>query len=219
VRAADATAARTVHAVLDEAPWPTGPALARDLVAALPPGALLVLGSSNPIRDVALAAGPRADLVVHANRGVSGIDGTVSTAIGAALAHGRPGYALLGDLTFLHDSTGLVIGADEPRPDLTIVVLNDRGGGIFTLLEQGAPEHTAAFERVFGTPHRVDLAALCAATGTPHRTAGTPAELVTALAPAKGLRVVEVPADRTILRDLHANLRKAVAAALRVTAG
>ena len=72
----------------------------------------------------------------------------------------------MGDLTFLHDSTGLVIGPDEPRPDLTIVVVNDDGGGLFSLLEQGAPEHAAVFERVFGTPHGVDLAALCAATGT-----------------------------------------------------
>ena len=83
----------------------------------------------------------------------------------------------MGDLTFLHDSTGLVIGPDEPRPDLTIVVVNDDGGGIFSLLEQGAAEHAAAFERVFGTPHGVDLAALCAATRTPHVLADTLDEL------------------------------------------
>ena len=76
-----------------------------------------------------------------------------------------PTYAIMGDLTFLHDSNGLVIGPDEPRPDLCIVVLNDDGGGIFALLEQGAPEHAGVFERVFGTPHGTDLAALCAATG------------------------------------------------------
>jgi len=65
----------------------------------------------------------------------------------------------------LHDATGLVIGPDEPRSDLLLVVLNDGGGGLFGLLGQGAPEHAAAFERVFGTPHTVDLVALCAATG------------------------------------------------------
>lgn len=214
VRAADSVAAGAVRAALDEAPWPTGLAVARDVVEALPPAALLVLGSSNPVRDVALAASPRADLVVHANRGVAGIDGTVSTAIGAALAHGRPGFALVGDLTFLHDATGLVIGADEPRPDLTFVVLNDRGGGIFAILEQGAPEHAHAFERVFGTPHRVDLAALCAATGTAHERADTPAELAKALEPTGGIRVVEVRADRGALRELHGALRTAVAEAL-----
>ena len=212
--AADAVAARAVREVIDATPWPTGPAVARDLVEVLPPDSLLVLGSSNAVRDVALAARPRQDIAVHANRGVAGIDGTVSTAVGAALAFGRPAYALLGDLTFLHDATGLVIGEGEPRPDLTIVVLNDRGGGIFSLLEQGAPEHAHAFERVFGTPHRVDLAALCAATGTPHVLAGDPDELAAALAPASGIRVVEVRADRSTLRDLHARLRTAVAEAL-----
>jgi 2-succinyl-5-enolpyruvyl-6-hydroxy-3-cyclohexene-1-carboxylate synthase len=183
-------------------------------VAALPPGAQLVLGSSNPVRDVALAAVPRPDVTVLANRGVAGIDGTVSTAVGAALAHDGPAYALLGDLTFLHDTTGLVIGPDEPRPDLTLVVLNDDGGGIFGLLEQGDPVHAAAFERVFGTPHGVDLAALCAATGTGHVLVELP-DLAEALVPAPGLRVVEVRADRRELRDGHAGLRAAIEAALR----
>jgi 2-succinyl-5-enolpyruvyl-6-hydroxy-3-cyclohexene-1-carboxylate synthase len=207
LRAADAAVAAAVRAVLDRAPWPSGLAVAADVLAALPAGALLTVGSSNPIRDVALAATPRADLTVHANRGVAGIDGTVSTAVGAALAHDGPAYALLGDLTFLHDSTGLVIGPDEPRPDLTIVVFNDDGGGIFALLEQGDPRHAVAFERIFGTPHGVDLAALCAATGVPHTAAGTPSELRAALAPAPGIRVVEVRAGRTGLRDLHALIR------------
>jgi 2-succinyl-5-enolpyruvyl-6-hydroxy-3-cyclohexene-1-carboxylate synthase len=219
LRAADAAAAKAVRAGLGRVAWPTGPAVARDVVAELPAGALLVLGSSNPVRDVAIAAQPRADLVVRANRGVAGIDGTVSTAIGAALAHRGPSYALLGDLTFLHDSTGLVIGPQEPRPDLTIIVLNDDGGGIFALLEQGAPEHASAFERIFGTPHGVDLAALCAATRTPYTLAGTQAELARALRPARGVRVVEVRADRGGLRELHADLRAAVAESLQPALG
>ena len=97
---------------------------------------------------------------VIANRGLSGIDGTVSTAIGAALGR-RPStrrFALMGDVTFLHDANGLVLGPDEPRPDLTIVVVNDDGGSIFAMLEQGAPEHADRFDRLFGTPHGVDLA-------------------------------------------------------------
>lgn len=193
-------------AVLDKA-LPAGLQVARDLVAALPDGAQLVLGSSNPVRDVALAAVPRPGLTVLSNRGVAGIDGTVSTAVGAALAHDGPSYALMGDLTLLHDTTGLVIGPDEPRPDLTIVVLNDGGGGIFGLLEQGAPEHAPAFERVFGTPQTVDLAALCAAMGVEHAT-GLPTD------PPSGIRVAEVRAERASLRDEHATLREAVAAAL-----
>ena len=155
-----------------------------------------------------------------ANRGVAGIDGTVSTAVGAALAHGAgPGYALLGDLTLLHDVTGLVFGPDEPRPDLTVVVLNDRGGGIFGLLEQGAPEHAASFERIFGTPHDVDLAALAAATGVAHALVRDPGGLAAAVAPAPGLRLVEVPGDRATLREGHAVIRAAVDAAVAAAVG
>jgi 2-succinyl-5-enolpyruvyl-6-hydroxy-3-cyclohexene-1-carboxylate synthase len=196
----------------------TGPAVARDVVAALPDDSLLVLGSSQPIRDADLAAVPRDDVTVLASRGLAGIDGTVSTAVGAALAHqevgGGPAYALMGDLTFLHDATGLVIGPAEPRPDLTIVVVNNDGGGIFGLLEQGGPEHAASFERVFATPHGTDLAALCAATGTTYVRADTLAELSKALVPVPGLRVVEVRTDRAGDRALHARLRAAVAAAV-----
>jgi 2-succinyl-5-enolpyruvyl-6-hydroxy-3-cyclohexene-1-carboxylate synthase len=212
-RAADAAAADTLDKALDDPAAPGGLRLARELVSALPHGAQLVLGSSNPVRDVALAAVPRPGLTVLANRGVAGIDGTVSTAVGAALAHEGPAYALLGDLTLLHDTTGLVIGPDEPRPDLTIVVLNDDGGGIFELLEQGDPAHAAAFERVFGTPHGVDLAALCAATGADHTLVEVP-DLAEALAPAPGLRVVEVRAGRRELREGHAQLRAAIDAAV-----
>lgn len=214
--AADETVDRALEQALPEAP--TGPRLAAALVAALPDGALLTLGSSNPVRDVALAARPRPGLTVLANRGVAGIDGTVSTAAGATLAHlaagGGPGYALLGDLTLLHDTTGLVIGPDEPRPDLTIVVLNDVGGGIFSLLEQGAPEHAAGFERVFGTPHRVRLDGLCASLGVEHRLVGDIADLTSALIPGPGIRVLEVPAERGGLRTGHADLLAAVRRAL-----
>jgi 2-succinyl-5-enolpyruvyl-6-hydroxy-3-cyclohexene-1-carboxylate synthase len=210
---ADTAAAQALDKGLDDPAAPGGLRLARALVAALPDGAQLVLGSSNPVRDVALGAIPRRGLTLLANRGVAGIDGTVSTAVGAALAHDGPAYALLGDLTLLHDTTGLVIGPDEPRPDLTVIVLNDDGGGIFGLLEQGAPAHEAAFERVFGTPHGVDLAALCAATGTGHTLVDVP-EVAAALAPAPGLRVVEVRAGRRELREGHAALRAAVGAAV-----
>jgi len=212
--AADRAAGAALDSALDTPAAPAGLRLARALVAELPAGALLTLGSSNPVRDVSLAAAPRPGLAVLANRGVAGIDGTVSTAVGAALAHAGPGYALLGDLTLLHDATGLVIGAHEPRPDLTLVVLNDDGGGIFALLEQGAPEHAASFERVFATPHGVGLAALCAAVGVAHTACADIAELAGLLAPAPGLRVVEVPAERTGLRAGHAALRAALCAAV-----
>jgi 2-succinyl-5-enolpyruvyl-6-hydroxy-3-cyclohexene-1-carboxylate synthase len=207
-----------------------GPAVARAVAQALPPRALLVAGSSASVRDLDLAdpwddtlpdsreaVTPKDQRMILANRGASGIDGTVSTAIGAALAHdGSSAYALMGDLTFLHDSNGLVIGPDEPRPDLTIVVNNDDGGGLFGLLEQGAAQHAHAFERLFGTPHGVDIAALCAATRTPYSLVATIEELrAAALGPPRGIAVVEVRTDRRSRRDLDRRLREAVAAALR----
>lgn len=187
------------------------PTVAAEVVRAA--GQLVVVGSSKPVRDLFLAGG-REGLRVLANRGAAGIDGTVSTAIGAALAHGQPTLALMGDLTFLHDANGLVLGPDEPRPDLTIVVVNNDGGAIFGLLEQGAPEHAAAFERVFGTPHGVDLPALCAATRTPYTLASTVPELRAALK-EPGLRVVEVRTDRAEAIALDGRLREAVAATLQ----
>src|SRR5699024_4587034 len=138
---ADSAVGSTLRAVLTRHEWPTGLGLAVELGESLPEGALLTTGSSNPTRDVALAGVLRPDVVLHRNRGVAGIDGTVSTAVGAASVHRGPAYALLGDLTFLHDLNGLLSGSVEALPDLTIVVLNDDGGGIFSLLEQGAPQH------------------------------------------------------------------------------
>jgi 2-succinyl-5-enolpyruvyl-6-hydroxy-3-cyclohexene-1-carboxylate synthase len=207
-------ALRAVGDLLDAHGGQSGPGVARSLLAGLPDGASLVVGASQPVRDLHLAARPRTGVSPYGNRGVSGIDGTVSTAVGVALARPGPAYALMGDLTFLHDANGLVVGPGEPRPDLTVVVVNDDGGGIFTLLEQGAPEHAGAFERVFGTPHGVDLAALCLATGTRHvRVAGLDG-LVAELGRPEGVRVVEVPVDRSAHRDLHSRLRSATAAAL-----
>jgi 2-succinyl-5-enolpyruvyl-6-hydroxy-3-cyclohexene-1-carboxylate synthase len=171
----------------------------------LPPGGLLVVGSSNPVRDLDLMmpahdAGQRRKTL--ANRGLAGIDGTVSTAIGAALAReSSVALAYLGDLTFLHDVNGLLIGPDEPRPDLTFVVANDEGGSIFATLEQGAPEFSAAFERVFGTPHHVDLAKLCAAYGLRYERISDPVRLRTVLGDrVRGIRVLEVPLRRDTRR-------------------
>ena len=193
------------------------PVVAGRVAGAVAPDGLLVVGSSKPVRDLFLV-GPQSGATVLANRGAAGIDGTVSTALGAALAHGAQGgaasYALLGDLTFLHDANGLVLGPDEARPDLTVVVVNNDGGAIFSLLEQGGPEHARTFERVFGTPHGVDLAALCAATRTPYELAEDVIALDDALVPASGLRVVEARTDRRAAaeldRALHAAARRAL---------
>ena len=181
----------------------------------------LVLGSSNGIRDVDLAGAPAPEpaAVVFANRGLSGIDGTLATATGIALAGRQETTVLLGDVTFLHDAGGLLLGAGEQEPDLRIVVLNDTGGAIFGLLEHGAVEaagqYGTAVERLFGTPHSVDLGALAAAYGVAHRSVSTTADLAAALAePWKGRSIIEMHTDRHGLRDLHTRIRAAVAAAV-----
>jgi 2-succinyl-5-enolpyruvyl-6-hydroxy-3-cyclohexene-1-carboxylate synthase len=195
-------------------PLTTGLHVAAAVTDALRPGDQLVLGASNPVRDVALVGLNPQGITVRSNRGVAGIDGTVSTAIGAALAHDPSGgrtVALIGDLTFVHDSSGLLIGPTEPVPaDLTIVVSNDNGGGIFELLEQGDPRFSDVSARVFGTPHDVDVGALCRAYHIDSRQIELD-DLAAALdEPAGGMRVLEVKADRSSLRQLHAAIKAAL---------
>lgn len=211
-RELDAKAVQVVRAELANHPKPTGLHVAAVVMDALREGDQLLLGASNPVRDAALVSAPRPGVRVLSNRGVAGIDGTVSTAVGAALHHTGRTIALIGDLTFLHDASGLLIGRGEPRPaDLTIVVANDDGGGIFELLEQGDPQYAGVFERVFGTPHGMDLAALCAAYRIPHKQVD-PEQLAVELAGhAHGLRVLEVATERSSLRELHATVRAKIA--------
>jgi 2-succinyl-5-enolpyruvyl-6-hydroxy-3-cyclohexene-1-carboxylate synthase len=180
----------------------------------------LVLGSSNPIRDVDLAGTPIdiPDAFVHANRGVAGIDGTVATAAGIALGARTGTRALMGDLTFLHDAGSLLLGPGEPEPDLQVVVVNDSGGGIFSTLEHGKVGEHAAFasavERLFGTPHRADLASLAAGYGVRYRLAKDADELDAVLSePVTGRSVVEVRTDRSRLRVVHAEVAAAIATA------
>jgi 2-succinyl-5-enolpyruvyl-6-hydroxy-3-cyclohexene-1-carboxylate synthase len=192
-------------------PLTTGLHVAAAVAAALRPGDQLVLGASNPVRDIALAGLNVGSVAVRSNRGVAGIDGTVSTAIGAALAHPDRTVALLGDLTFVHDASGLLIGPTEPTPhNLTIVVSNDNGGGIFELLEQGDPRFSDISSRIFGTPHDVDVGALCRAYHVDARQIEVD-DLGPALdEPHDGMRVLEVKADRSSLRQLHAAIRAAL---------
>ncbi len=208
-----------VRSQLAEHPLTTGLHVAAAVADSLRPGDQLVLGASNPVRDAALVGLKTQGIRVRSNRGVAGIDGTVSTIIGAALAFERIGnpddpprtVALIGDLTFVHDSSGLLIGPTEPTPrHLTIVVSNDNGGGIFELLEQGDPRFSDVSARVFGTPHDVDVGALCRAYHVESRQIEVD-QLAAALdEPAAGIRVLEVKADRSSLRQLHAAIKAAL---------
>ncbi len=223
-RAASAAAGAVVAAASDGS-RADGPSVARAVVGACGPDDLLVVGSSNPVRDLALVLGLDADAPrVLANRGLAGIDGTVSTALGAAVATARPHRrtrALLGDLTFLHDAGGLLRGPHEPHVDLQLVVVNDDGGSIFAGLEPGALGETSeaagrTFERVFATPHGANLAQLCAGYGVDHQLVQDVPSLRHALAaPSHGVQVLEVRVPRADRRAAGQRLAGSVHEAVR----
>jgi 2-succinyl-5-enolpyruvyl-6-hydroxy-3-cyclohexene-1-carboxylate synthase len=122
--------------------------------------------------------------------------------------------ALIGDLALLHDSAGLFIGPDEPRPDLCLVVVNNDGGGIFSTLEQAS--FPGSFERVFGTPHGADVGRLAAAAGLAYQRIIHAGELAGALA-GSGLRVVELQTSRAEAAELRIRLQQAATAAAAVS--
>ncbi|MGC4114588.1 MAG: 2-succinyl-5-enolpyruvyl-6-hydroxy-3-cyclohexene-1-carboxylic-acid synthase [Myxococcales bacterium] len=214
-----ARAQERVEAVLAEAAAAGGPEVlaARELARALPEGASLVVSSSMPIRDLD-AYGARPDgtaLQVFANRGVNGIDGVVSTGLGVAAATRGRTALLTGDLAFLHDLPALVT-AKRLGASLTIVVVNNDGGGIFGFLPVSS--RTPHFERLFGTPHGVDLSHAAALGGaTLHRPADAAAyREALAVALEGGLHLIELASDREANverhRDLSARLAQAAGA-------
>jgi len=188
-RDADAAVASVVARGLEAAPL-SGPVVAREVVRAVGADDLLVIGPSWPIRHVAEFAGPIGGRCL-ANRGTSGIDGVVSTAWGAATTvEDGTTYALLGDLTAIYDRNGFLAPEGEPRPRLVYVVVDNNGGGIFSSLEQGAPEFAQTFERVFGTPHGADLSRLLSAPGVEIVDVDSVPQLRAALVHSDGVRVV-----------------------------
>ena len=201
------------------AAWGTGLAVGALVGEALPDGAQLFVGSSNPVRDLDLGMAPRsAASSVVANRGLAGIDGCLSTAIGLALTTDAPSYAWVGDLTFLHDSNALAIGPDEPRPDLTVLVTNDGAAASSAPSSTGPPSAAADFGRIFGTPTGTDFGALCRAHGIRHVLAETREAAAEALsATPDGITVVEVPVDPASHREAHAELRRVAREALAIS--
>jgi 2-succinyl-5-enolpyruvyl-6-hydroxy-3-cyclohexene-1-carboxylate synthase len=217
---AESAARAAIDSLLDAWPEPFEGRIARDLVAALPDGATLLVASSMPVRDVESFAAGRDGVRITANRGVNGIDGFVSTVLGVAAgardnATGGPVVALLGDLCFLHDGNGL-LGVGGRGLDATFVVVDNDGGGIFSFLPQAdaAPDH---FETLFGTPHGVDLAALARVHGVAVdevEKAGELGPVVDAAVRAGGVRVVLVRTERATNVTRHREVWSAVAAAL-----
>jgi 2-succinyl-5-enolpyruvyl-6-hydroxy-3-cyclohexene-1-carboxylate synthase len=175
--------------------------IAREIGAAIPAGASLFISSSRPIRDLEGFAAARTGVETFANRGLAGIDGNISTALGIA-SQRKETIAVLGDLGFLHDLTGLIHNEDI---NLKILVINNDGGGIFSTLSQRG---VAGFEEVFGTPHGRDLAAIASAIGVPAKTISTQADLKSELtSPIKGVSVVVITAPD---RETNADFLKKV---------
>jgi 2-succinyl-5-enolpyruvyl-6-hydroxy-3-cyclohexene-1-carboxylate synthase len=210
---ADDKAAAAVAAVLDADDEPFEGRVARDLAASLPDQAVLVVGSSMPVRDLDAYMLPRDGVRVIANRGASGIDGLVSTALGVSAA-GAATYALIGDLSLLHDAGALLWSAGRCY-DAVFVVPNNHGGGVFDLLPaSGLAEH----EALFVTPHQIDLQALASAAGSGYWRVERSGELAPALdkaAASAGIRLVEVFIDRATALAVRHRCREAVAASLR----
>ncbi len=207
-RKAEETARAVIDQVLDFDDFPTEPRVARDLAALVPDDGVLVAASSMPIRDLNSFMAARPGLRVLGNRGASGIDGFVSSAVGVALASSGRTYALAGDLSLLHDQNGLIGRADT---DLALVVLNNDGGGIFSLLPQAGLK--TGFQELFGTPHGLELAALARLYGVDYRRLERASELGAATSGA-GLTLVEVRTERSENAQLHERLWAGVGSAL-----
>ena len=191
------------------------PAVARALAGSCQPGTQLVVSSSMPVRDVEWFAPPSQPAEVLSNRGANGIDGVLSTAVGVAVAAPRPAAALLGDLAFLYDA-GALLWAGGRDLSLTVVVLDNAGGGIFSFLPQATEVPPDRFERYWGTPHGVDLAAVAGAYGVQASTVESRADLdrVVSTVGKPGVSVAVVRSERGANVEAHIQLNAAVASAL-----
>jgi 2-succinyl-5-enolpyruvyl-6-hydroxy-3-cyclohexene-1-carboxylate synthase len=225
-QAADAAAAAATRAWQADLREPFEGQVLADLAASLPPGALLFVGNSMPVRDLdALGGSGPGPLRCLGNRGANGIDGLVSTLLGLAATHDGPVVGVVGDLSFLHD-LGALVAARRLGSCATLVVIDNDGGGIFSFLPQaqtddptvGLPTH---FEALFGTPHGLDLGAVARALGAEHAVVDSRAvagAVRTSLG-QPGLRVFEVRSERRRNVELHRALQEHVAEAVGLRLG
>ena len=195
---------RTAKVVNEISVW-SEPLIAREISKHLPDQSALFIASSRPIRDIEAFGAARSGIKTFANRGLAGIDGNISTALGIATANSST-TAVIGDLAFLHDLTGLIHREDI---DLRIFVINNDGGGIFSTLPQRG---VTGFEQVFGTPHGLDPAAIAASMGIDSKTISNVDQLRQELSkPVVGISVVvcDVPnrdANADLIKSLYENM-------------
>lgn len=218
---ADAVASDALRAAM--APRGTDPVsepvVARTVLASLAPGAQMLVASSMPVRDLECFAEPRDGVTVYSNRGTNGIDGMISSATGIALGSRAPTVLLCGDLAYLHD-IGMLANRATRTAELTIVVIDNDGGGIFHFLDQARELDQVRFETYFGTPHGLDLVAVTAGYGVEVERLRSRAGLAAALAGAsrrRGLRVLVVESQRRRNVEVHRELNDAVANGLGVS--
>jgi len=212
---ADHEAHGGLSAALRSEAFPNEPAIARAVWEAAPTGATIYAGSSMPIRDLdSFAGAPRGDIAVLANRGANGIDGLLSTAMGAAASDGRRVIVLAGDLSVFHDVGSLGTLADMDLP-VTIIAVNNDGGGIFHFLPQATDLEPDRFETVFGTPHGRSLVPIAEAFGIPSHTVDAEEDLRRAIPLSRGPSLIEITTSRFDNVTVHDRLRAAVREAVR----
>ena len=182
----------------------------------MPEHSMLFAGNSMPVRDMdTFMPASKKQFQVMGNRGASGIDGVVSTVLGVGAVSGHPVVAVVGDISFFHDLTGLLM-TRRREINATIIVVNNDGGGIFSFLPQA--EHAAHFEEVFGTPHGLTFGAAAEMYGLDYTRVGTWGEFGRAVergTKTEGTLIVEVPGSRERNVELHQEAWKAASDALR----
>ena len=201
----DAKAASVVESAL-AADTLTGPSAAQLVWNQAGDKDQIFVAASWPVRHLEAYAAKRNGLTVFGNRGANGIDGLISTAMGIGIGTNKRTVLLMGDIAFLHDLGGLNIGEGQIQPNLTIVVLDNNGSGIFSQLEQGAAQYQEHYEKVFGTPHGKDLWVIAESLGIPAKQVTTKRELKFALESfekSPGIKVIVcLTGDRSSENDL-----------------
>jgi len=213
--AMDRVAASAIDAAISALPFPNEPAIARTIARSVPDHSILFVGSSRPIRDLDAFGRARASVTVVANRGVNGIDGTISTALGAALT-GTPTTLHIGDITALHDISALAEVQRLGAP-LRVVVVNNDGGGIFSFLAQARSSAVPddVYETHWGTPHGLAIAPIAESMGLAARRLSSQRDLQEALrAPIEAPELIEIVTERATNPGYHQIILKAVALAL-----